>query len=222
MWAPKIAELVQPCGIQSDFNVKRFNVEHVVRGPNDVWHIDGYNKPKPFGFATHGAINGYIRHILWLEVGQSNNDPQVVAQYFVDYMKKIGGTARRICGDCRTENCFIEIENCQNSTFPASIKRRSVPFINEDIKEQIFIKNNVHKIALRTGLVEDWNGFKQQRCKAKLALKAAEVEYYNEQIFSNQYNCASLWKTIRNALPTKPHCSLKYTKEKSALAEEFN
>ena len=56
----------------------------------------------------------------------------------------------------------------------------------------------------------------------KLAPKAAEVEYYNEQILSNQKNCASLWKTIRNALPTKPHCSLEYTEETSALAEEFN
>ena len=70
---------------------------------------------------------------------------------------------------------------------------------------------HLHKIARRTGSVEDWNGFKQQRCKVKLALKAAEVEY-----------CASLWKTIRNVLPTKPHCSLECTKETSALAEEFN
>ena len=56
----------------------------------------------------------------------------------------------------------------------------------------------------------------------KLASKAAEVEYYNEQILSNQKNCESLWKTICNVLPTKPHCSLEYTKETSALAEEFN
>ena len=38
----------------------------------------------------------------------------------------------------------------------------------------------------------------------------------------DQKNCASLWKKIRNALPTKPQYSLEYTKETSALAEEFN
>ena len=30
-------------------------------GPNQTWHIDGYDKLKPFGFAIHGAIDGYIQ-----------------------------------------------------------------------------------------------------------------------------------------------------------------
>ena len=28
-------------------------------GPNHTGHIDGYDKSKPFGFAIHGAIDGY-------------------------------------------------------------------------------------------------------------------------------------------------------------------
>ena len=99
----------------------------------------------------------------------------------------------------------VDAQACLNNFAPVKtikIKHRSIPFMNEDIKEQIFIRNNLHKIACQTGSVEDWNGFKQQRCKVKLALKTAEVEYYNEQILSNQKNCASLWKTTRNALPT--------------------
>ena len=28
------------------------------QGPNYLWHIDGYDKLKPFGFAIHGAIDG--------------------------------------------------------------------------------------------------------------------------------------------------------------------
>ena len=127
--------------------------------------------------------------------------------------------------DAKVDGFNDLFQACLNDFAPVKtikIKRRSIPFMNEDIKEQIVIRNNLHKIACQTGSVEDWNGFKQQRCKVKLTLKAAEVEYYNEQILSNQKNCASLWKTIRNALPTKPHYSLEYTKETSALAEEFN
>ena len=30
-----------------------------VQGPNYMWHLDGYDKLKPFGFAIHGAIDGY-------------------------------------------------------------------------------------------------------------------------------------------------------------------
>ena len=35
-------------------------------GPNFVWHVDGYDKLKPYGFPVHGCIDGYSRKILWL------------------------------------------------------------------------------------------------------------------------------------------------------------
>ncbi len=28
-------------------------------GPNQVWHIDGYDKLTPFGLSIHGCIDGY-------------------------------------------------------------------------------------------------------------------------------------------------------------------
>lgn len=70
-------------------NVKR---QYRTKGPNHLWHIDGYDKLKPFGFCVHGAIDGYSRRIMWLEVGPSNNDPSIIAQYFVDCVRQIGGT----------------------------------------------------------------------------------------------------------------------------------
>ena len=43
--------------------------------PNHTWHIDGYDKLKPFGIAIHGALDGYSRRILWLKLSPSNNNP---------------------------------------------------------------------------------------------------------------------------------------------------
>ena len=37
---------------------------YVSTGLNQTWHIDGYDKLKSFGFAIHGAIDGYTRKIL--------------------------------------------------------------------------------------------------------------------------------------------------------------
>ena len=34
------------------------------RRSNYVWHIGGYDKIKPYGFAIHGSIDGYSREIL--------------------------------------------------------------------------------------------------------------------------------------------------------------
>ena len=35
-------------------------------GPNVVWHVDGYDKLKPYGFPIHGCIDGWSRKVLWL------------------------------------------------------------------------------------------------------------------------------------------------------------
>lgn len=103
----KTIAALDPEGVQQRSRKRFQRRAYVARGPNDIWHIDGYDKLKPFGFAIYGAIDGYSRRILWLEVGQSNNDPRVVSQYFIDYIKKNEGTACRIRGDCGTENCNI-------------------------------------------------------------------------------------------------------------------
>lgn len=73
-------------------------------GPSFCWHMDGYDKLKPFGFAIHGAIDGFSRKILWLKVGPTNNNPFVVAHYFTEavlHLRKIPCTIR--C-DRGTEN----------------------------------------------------------------------------------------------------------------------
>ena len=35
-------------------------------GPDFMWHLDGYDKLKPYGFPIHGAIDGFSRKVLWL------------------------------------------------------------------------------------------------------------------------------------------------------------
>ena len=53
-------------------------------GPNYVWHIDGNDKLKLFGFCIHAGINGFSRKILWLKVSYTNNDPLVFCYYYLD------------------------------------------------------------------------------------------------------------------------------------------
>ena len=44
---------------------------------------------------------------MWLEVGASNNNPSIIAQYFVDCVRQIGGTPKMIRADCGTESTYI-------------------------------------------------------------------------------------------------------------------
>ena len=81
---------------------------YTAKGPNYLWHIDGYDKLKPFGFCIHGAIDGYSRRVLWLKVASTNNDPEIIGFYFIDYVSRVGGTACIIRADRGTENVHVE------------------------------------------------------------------------------------------------------------------
>ena len=73
-------------------------------GPNYVWHVDGYDKLKPYGFPVHGCIDGYSRKILWLKVSRTNNDPAVTGQHFLDAVEKYDGCPSILRTDDGTEN----------------------------------------------------------------------------------------------------------------------
>eukprot|EP00731_Ephydatia_muelleri_P018957 Em0011g997a len=61
-------------------------------GPNWCWHMDGYDKLKPYGFPIHACIDGFSRKIIWLELSTTNNDPGVVAQYYLTAVFQLGGS----------------------------------------------------------------------------------------------------------------------------------
>ena len=63
-------------------------------GPNAVWHADGYDKLKPYGFPIHGCIDGFSRKVLWLRVCRSNNDHIIAAHFFLNALEE-----KKICPD---------------------------------------------------------------------------------------------------------------------------
>lgn len=79
------------------------------KGPNFIWHIDGYDKVKPFGFYIHGAIDGYSRRIQWLEVGSLNNDPRIIATFYHDCIIQLGGAPHMCRADVGTENVHVAV-----------------------------------------------------------------------------------------------------------------
>ena len=65
--------------------------KYISKGPNYTWHIDGHDKSKPFGFSVHGCIDGFSRKLIWLKVGSSNKNPDVIAHYYLDASSELGG-----------------------------------------------------------------------------------------------------------------------------------
>ena len=92
---------LDPSGVERRSQHKLKWRSYSAKGPNFIWHLDGYDKLKPFGLCIHGSIDGYSRRILWFEVGTSNNDP------FLDCVKQVGGVPRRVWSDRGTEHVNI-------------------------------------------------------------------------------------------------------------------
>ncbi len=80
---------------------------YISKGPNCQWHIDGYDKLRPFGFYIHGCIDGYSRKILWLEVADSNHDPRLIASYYIKTITTMKGIPSGIRADRGTENVIV-------------------------------------------------------------------------------------------------------------------
>ena len=114
--APRIAvqlamKIINPGRVEERRNRRLHRRDYISPGPNFVWHIDGYDKLKPYGFPIHGAIDGFSRKVLWLNVGTTNNNPLVTAVYFVRAIKSLKKVPCIIRCDRGTEK--IHIENAQ-------------------------------------------------------------------------------------------------------------
>lgn len=81
-------------------------------GPNYLWHVDGYDKLKPFGFPIHGCIDGFSRKILWLRVLKSNNDPVSIATVYLEKIEQLGFFPKCVRTDCGTENGILAASQC--------------------------------------------------------------------------------------------------------------
>lgn len=72
----------------------------------------GYDKLKPYGFPIHGAIDGYSRRVLWLEVVKTNNNPKVPANLFLKCVQENNGCPLLLWSDCGTENGLAAAMQC--------------------------------------------------------------------------------------------------------------
>ena len=78
-------------------------------GPNHVWHVDGYDKLKPYHFAISCCIDDYSRRVMWLCVEEATTT----------YRSKLNTTCSlsqnipmRLCTDCGTENGVMAAIYC--------------------------------------------------------------------------------------------------------------
>ena len=119
--------------------IKRRTYE--TNGPFDVFHIDGNDKLKRFGFAIHGCIDGFSRKLIWLFVSTTNNDPLVVANFYLKAITNLGRTPNTLRMDLGTENVYCEelqvffTKNSNSFLYAASTRNQRIEAFWSQIKK---------------------------------------------------------------------------------------
>ena len=108
----KILQELDPEGCKERRKRKLYRRTYMSLGPNSVWHADGYDKLKPYGLPVHGCIDGFSRHIIWLKVVRSNNNPTIPATLFLKSIERIGFAPKHLYTDCGTENGIMAAFQC--------------------------------------------------------------------------------------------------------------
>ena len=103
-----ILSCLDPVGCQLRTANRLHRRRYYAKEPNYIWHFDGYDKLKPFGFCINGCKDGFSRHIIWLNVYFTNSDPSVIAGYYFEAINSLKGCPVFMRGDPGTENIRVK------------------------------------------------------------------------------------------------------------------
>lgn len=102
---------LDPSGVQLRHRRRFVRKGYFTAGPKQVWHVDGYDKLKPFGIAISGCIDGFSRKVMWLRIGSSNNDPGIFVYHYLQCVSELVVPAR-LRTDCGTESGTMVAIHC--------------------------------------------------------------------------------------------------------------
>lgn len=91
-----LLHILDPEGVETRSRRRLRRHQHKNKGPNFLWHMDCYDKLKPFGICVSGCIDGFSRKIIWMKAWRGSSDPQLIATYFLETIKLIGEVAPKL------------------------------------------------------------------------------------------------------------------------------
>ncbi|KAJ8314675.1 hypothetical protein KUTeg_006825 [Tegillarca granosa] len=124
--------------------------KYMSKGPNYIWHLDSYDKLRPFGICINGCVDGFSRKIMWLNAYYTNSHPKVKGGYFLETIQSLGGCPIIVRGDKGTENPHV-------CTFQRFFRR------NGD--DNFFCdKSFMYGCSTSNQRIEYWWGFLRKEC----------------------------------------------------------
>ena len=81
--------ILDPRGVQLRKRNRLRRRLYINPGPNFLWHVDSYDKLKPYGICINGAVDGFSRMVIWLHANTTSSNPRVISDYFLDEVEPV-------------------------------------------------------------------------------------------------------------------------------------
>ncbi|XP_029975096.1 uncharacterized protein LOC115408457 [Salarias fasciatus] len=138
-----ILKELDPRGVELRASRRLLRRSYFARGPNFIWHLDSYDKLKPFGICINGCIDGFSRKIIWMNAFTTSSDPKIVGGYYIEAVEKLGGCPRIARGDLGTEN--VKVRDFQR-------------FLRRNIQDGSSIDSYIEGASTANQRIESWWG----------------------------------------------------------------
>ena len=148
-----ILKELDPRGVELRRSRRLHRRSYFATGPNYIWHLDAYDKLKPFGICISGCIDGFSRKIIWLNAFTTSSDPKIVGGYYMEAVERTGGCPRIARGDRGTEN--VKVRDFQR-------------FLRRNIHDGSAIDSYIEGASTANQRIESWWGF----------LRKESIEFY--------------------------------------------
>nr|XP_046264635.1 uncharacterized protein LOC124069481 [Scatophagus argus] len=139
-----ILKELDPRGVELRRSRRLYCQSYFATGPNYIWHLDSYDKLKPFGICINGCIDGFSRKIIWMNAFTTSSDPKVIGGYYVEAGERSGGCPRIVRGDRGTENAKV---------------RDFQRFLRRNLRDGSAIDSCIEGASMTNQRIESWWGF---------------------------------------------------------------
>ncbi|XP_062317543.1 uncharacterized protein LOC134021084 [Osmerus eperlanus] len=148
-----ILKELDPRGVELRRSRRLHRRSYFATGPNYIWHLDAYDKLKPFAICISGCIDGFSLKIIWLNAFTTSSEPKIVGGYYMEAVERTGGCPRIARGDRGTEN--VKVRDFQR-------------FLRRNIHDGSAIDSYIEGASTANQRIESWWGF----------LRKESIEFY--------------------------------------------
>ena len=83
------------------------------------------------------------------------------------------------------------------------MRNKPAPWLNSEIKKEMFNRDLLKKKAIKSGSQDDWSTFKKARNAVNYSIRCAKSEYYHYKLNENAGDQKATWKVLNDLMGKK-------------------